>query len=631
MSVNNNEISGKSLDIKNNRLEQLKQILPEVFTEGKIDFDRLKLTLGAEINTNQERYHLNWAGKSEAFRVLQTPTIKTLAPAKEESVNFDETNHIFIEGENLEVLKVLQKSYFGKIKMIYIDPPYNTGNDSFIYPDKFSESKESYQKRVGDKDDEGYMTREGLFHKNSKENGQYHSNWLNMMYPRLFLSRNLLREDGVIFISIDDNEVHNLRMLMNEIFGEENFVANVIWEKKYTRSNDAIFFSDNHDHILIFTRNKDFFKLNLLPRNEEQESAYTNPDNHSKGPWKATPLQAKSGNNTTFIYTFKNGVTWSPPTGTYPRFSIETLARLDANNEIYFGSDGKATPSRKTFLSEAKAGVTPTTIWSYNEVGHNHEANNELKTLNLGGLFDNPKPTRLIKRILELSTLSESNDIILDFFSGSATTAHAVLALNKEDASTGSPQAGNRKFICVQMPEACDEKSEAFKAGYNTIADIGKERIRRVIEKIQKEDEGKLGLEEKNIDLGFKVLKLTDSNFKVWRESEITNEDELKTQMIDFTDPVSPSAAIENMVYELLLKAGFDLNAIIEKKKNFYVINQNELLFLLEKADQKIIDEVIALKPQKVIALDKLFEKNDKLKTNTVLQMKDAGIEFKSI
>ena len=277
-------MNGESLTPKEDKLHQLKNILPEAFTEGKIDWEKLKASLGDSINFSNERYVLNWAGKSDAFKALQAPSYQTLVPVKEESVEFDKTGNLFIEGENLEILKVLQKSYFGKVKMIFIDPPYNTGNDSFIYPDKFSESKEEYQKRIGDKDEEGYITKEGRFTKNSKDNGQYHSNWLNMMYPRLFLARNLLKEDGLIFVSIDDNEIHNLRLLMNEVFGEENFIANLIWEKRFTRSNDAKLMASVIDYVLLY-RKTDNLSMLREPRSEKADSIYTNPDDDPRGEW----------------------------------------------------------------------------------------------------------------------------------------------------------------------------------------------------------------------------------------------------------------------------------------------------------------------------------------------------------
>src|SRR5690606_27402713 len=525
-------MDGKSYDILSDKINRLKELFPEAFTEGRIDWEKLKAALG-DVNFENERYNLNWAGKADAFRVLQQRTSATLRPVEEESVNFNETENVVIEGENLEVLKVLQKSYFGKIKMIYIDPPYNTGSDSFIYPDKFSESKEEYLKRIGDLSEEGYLLKEGFFRKNSKESGHYHSNWLSMMYPRLYIARNLLRDDGVIFVSIDDNEVHNLRMIMNEIFGEENFIATIIWQKKYTRSNDARWFSDNHDYILVFAKNSSNATINLQPRTKKQLEGYSNPDKDPRGDWKSTPLHAKSGNSTSFSYTFKNGVTWKPPKGTFPRFSKDTLKEMDEKDEIWFGKDGKTIPSRKSFLLKVKKGVTPVTIWWHQEVGHNHEANDEMKSLELGGVFNNPKPTRLIKRILQLST--NENDPVLDFFAGSGTTAQAVLELNKEDG-------GNRKFILVQLPEKIAEDSEAYKAGYKTIADICKERIRRVINRLNhdsaglKDEQDKLqeilfkntenpeSTNNKVTDNGFKVFRLTPSNFKHWRSDLIESE-----------------------------------------------------------------------------------------------------------
>ncbi|MDD4439820.1 MAG: DNA methyltransferase [Tissierellia bacterium] len=628
-------MDGTSLTPEQEKLNALRQVLPEAFSEGKIDWEKLKATLGENINFSNERYVLNWAGKSDAFKVLQTPSTKTLVPAKEESVNFDETENIFIEGENLEVLKVLQKSYFGKVKMIYIDPPYNTGNDSFIYPDKFSETKDEYQRRVGDKDEEGYMTKDGMFRKNSKENGQYHSNWLNMMMPRLYLAKNLLRQDGVIFVSIDDNEVHNLRLLMNEIFGEDNFVASIIWQKKYAPQNDAKWFTDNHDYIILFAKSKTEWDLIPLPRSEKQNKYYINDDNDGKGIWRTDNILVKSytANRVFPIVNPNTKEEFYPPQGRCWRYTQDTIDKMLEENRLYFGKDGKGAPQVKRYLKEVKDGVTPLTLWLRDEVGDNQEGKNELNALFEIPTFDTPKVVRLIKQMLLIST--KEDDLILDFFVGSGTTSHAVMDLNKEDG-------GNRKYICVQLPERCDEKSEAFKAGYHTIADIAKERIRRAAKKIQAEiDAEKMKTkeqfdfepdkEEPNIDLGFKVLKLSDSNFKQWQQIEGKDANALAQQIKLFVDPVSEAATVENMVYELLLKSGKDLNSKIEKKHGFFSINENEIILMLEKATQEIIDNVISSKPNKVIALDKLFKGNDQLKTNTVLQMKDAGIEFKTI
>lgn len=628
-------MDGKSLDIQQTQLEKLKELFPEALSEGKVDWEKLKATLGEDITFSNERYVLNWAGKSDAFKVLQSLTTATLTPDKEESVNFDDTGHIFIEGENLEVLKVLQKSYYGKVKMIYIDPPYNTGNDHFIYPDRFSESKEDYLKRVGEKDEEGYLTREGMYRKNSRDSGHYHSNWLNMVYPRLFLARNLLKDDGVIFVSIDDNEVHNLRLLMNEIYGEENFVANIIWEKKFAPSNDAKWFSDNHDHILLYAKNKEDWRPNLIERDEKSLSRYKNPDNDPRGKWVSGDMTVKTYSAAyDYEITTPSGKTVRPPEGICWRFSKQKFEELRNDNRIWFGKEGSNVPRLKRFLSEVKEGITPMTIWKHKEVGHNQEAFQECRKLFEGKqFFDTPKPTRLLKKMIKIG--SGENDIILDFFAGSSSTSHAVFSLNKEEKA-------NRKFICVQLPEKTQEKSEEYKAGYKTIADISKERIRRVIKKIESEQEaekttkaGKLDFgDEKEVpklDLGFKVFKLQSSNFKIWRGNKFENGEQLEKQLDAFTDPTKEGSEEENMLYELMLKSGFDLNSTVEHKGNYYVVNGAEMVVALSKMNETIVKEIISLKPSKCIALDKLFAGNDQLKTNTVLQMRDAGVEFKTI
>jgi len=618
-------MDGRSKDICEDKIKKIKAIIPEAFTEKRIDWEKLKAALGEDIEFKNERYVLNWAGKSNAFKVLQAMTTATLVPDRAASVNFDDTGHVFIEGENLEVLKVLQKSYFGKIKMIYIDPPYNTGNDTFIYPDRFSETRDAYLGRIGDKDETGYMTREGLFRKNSKDGGHYHSNWLSMMYPRLFLARNLLKEDGVIFVSIDDHEVHNLRLLMNEVFGEENFVANIIWEKKYSPSNDAKWLSDNHDHILLYAKNKELWRPRLLNRTSEQNKRYSNKDNDLRGPWKPSDFSVKSYSATyDYQITTPSGRIVSPPPGRCWNTTKEKFELLVKDKRVWFGENGNNIPAIKKFLSEVQDGVVPLTIWKYSEVGHNQEGRQEVKNIFDGkGYFDGPKPVRLIKRILEIANVTD-NDIILDFFSGSCTTAHAVLDLNKQDN-------GSRKFICVQLPEKCDEKSEAFKAGYKTIADIGKERIRRVIKKIKDSDADNLPFKKAKQDLGFKAFTLQPSNFKIWQGDNIENGSQLEKQMQLHLDSVKKDAGKENMLFELLLKSGRSLNSAIENIGDYYRINDKEMVIALTKIDEKIVDAILKDKPQVLITLDRLFENNDQLKTNTLLQMKDASIEFKVV
>jgi len=663
-------MDGTSITPEQEKINALRQLLPEVFSEGKIDWEKLKATLGEDINFVNERYVLNWAGKSDAFKVLQTPTTKTLVPAKDESVNFDETENIFIEGENLEVLKVLQKSYFGKVKMIYIDPPYNTGNDSFIYPDKFSETLKQYQERVGDKDEEGYMTKDGMFKKNSKENGQYHSNWLNMMMPRLYLAKNLLRQDGVIFVSIDDNEVHNLRLLMNEIFGEENFVSEIAWRKSDNQANIGQI-ARVKEYIICFTKSKDDLQLNKIPLTDKAKKEYSYKD--EVGNFRRGILLHKTRGRHFYDVTTKNGNILNGPW----MLKQDTFIKLDNENKILWTSGGDEQPYSKIYLHES-TGQIANDFWD-TSFGSNQEASLALESLFEQRVFDFPKSTKLIKNLITIGSQKES--IILDFFAGSGSTAQAVLDSNKEDG-------GNRKYICVQLPELCDEKSEAYKAGYKTIAEISKERIRRVIAKICKrkehletniaadkkvvelfnakfEDVKKKNpqlfdtknespeienikhqisqVEEKinryseelikinNIDLGFKVLKLEDSNFKQWQQIEGKDAKALAEQMKLFVDPVSENSTIENMAYELLLKSGKDLNSKIENNDGYFLVNGNELALILENVSQEIVAEVMSKHPKKVIALDKLFKGNDQLKTNTVLQMRDAGIEFKTI
>jgi len=697
-------MDGKSLTPQELKLQQLKEILPEAFAEGKVDWEKLKATLGEEINFANERYVLNWAGKSEAFKVLQAPTTKTLVPDKNESVNFDETENIFIEGENLEVLKVLQKSYFGKVKMIYIDPPYNTGKDSFIYPDKFSETKAEYEKRVGDKDEEGYLTKDGMFRKNSKENGQYHSNWLNMMYPRLFLAKNLLKQDGVIFISIDDNEVDNLRLMMNEIFGEENFINLISVNMKNiagaSGGGEDIRLKKNIEYLLLYTKNYselesfnnvyDYIPIHDLVQQYREENKS----------WKYTSVLINKGEkeyigdtldgdgNKIAIYKRLNPVfksisqltkedniteeqaykkyakkifqTAMPQSSIRPRvmkkvkelgdvndfYSIEYVPKSGRNKGSKYEQFYKGTSFRLlAWLSDVSEEI--------DDVLHKKELKgtywdfaSETKNLSKEGSIPYPngkKPISLIKRMIEMVSSETKNDIILDFFAGSGSTAHAVLDINKEDN-------GNRVSISVQLPELVgqDDKDENYsKEEFNhikTVSNISITRIKNAISKYQEQNDEKNsqldfdGENKKNQDLGFKTLKLSDSNFKQWQQIKGNDAEALEKQMKLFVDPVSENATTENMVYELLLKSGKDLNSKLEHKDlpdgkagNYYCVNDNELIFMLEKATQEIVDSVIKEKPQKVIALDRLFKDNDQLKTNTSLQMKDAEIEFKTI
>ncbi|WP_241155888.1 site-specific DNA-methyltransferase [Neisseria yangbaofengii] len=541
-------------------------------------------------------------------------------------MDFDDTQNVFIEAENMEALKILQKAYAGSVKMIYIDPPYNTGSDSFIYPDKFSETREEYAKRVGDKDEAGYLKRDGVFQgafrKNSKENGHYHSNWLNMMLPRLHLAKTLLREDGVIFISIDDNEQAQLKLLCDEVFGAENFVADVIWQKKYSPQNDAKWFSTMHDYILCFAKNKDNWRPNLLERTKEQNARYSNPDNDPRGNWKASDFSVKTYSaNYDFPITTPSGRIVNPPPSRSWRTSRENFEKLLADNRVWFGSNGNNVPAIKKFLHEVKQGITPSTIWFREDVGDNQEAAKNIRDLFETPPFETPKPVRLLDRILKLST--DLDSIVLDFFSGSGTTAHAVMQLNAEDG-------GNRRYICVQLPEETDEKSEARKAGFANIAEIAKERIRRAGAQIS----GSLK-DGQTVDTGFKVFKLAESHFKQWRNPLKLDEAGLTAQLEMFQNVVAEEASAGHMAYELALRLGFRLtDPMIFSDGMVWLDNMagtRKTALFLETFSDGLLLQCLAQSPQKIFALDRVFNGDDALKTNAALQCEDAGVAFETL
>ena len=568
-------------------IEKIQSLFPDCVTETidertgelvrKVDFEKLQQNLSdVIISGREERYQFTWPDKKKAILLANSPVNAALRPCREESVDFDNTQNLYIEGDNLDVLKCLKETYLHKVKMIYIDPPYNTGND-FVYEDDFAESSAEYLANSGQFDEQG-----NRLVTNTESNGRFHTDWLNMIYPRLKVARDLLTDDGVIFISIDDNEQENLKRVCDEIFGESNFVAQLIWEKKYTIANDAKYFSDNHDYILCFAKNKEAFAIGKLPRTEEMNAAYKNPDNHPKGPWKATPLHARSGSSSSanFSYTFKNGITFTPPTGRFSAYSEETLKAMDENNEIWFGKDGKSIPSRKTFLCDLKNdGVVPRTIISYSEGGHNHEADEEMKGLLKKKVFTSPKPSKLLHLLLTIGNV-KNDSIILDFFSGSATTAHAVMQLNAEDG-------GNRKFIMVQLPELTDEKSEAYKAGYKTICEIGKERIRRAGKKI-KEDSP---LTTQDLDTGFRVLKLDSSNME---DIYYTPKDISQANLFSLVDNVKSDRTAEDLLFQVMLELGATLDSKIATEvvagKTIYNVADG---YLVACFDKDVTDEVV--------------------------------------
>jgi adenine-specific DNA-methyltransferase len=627
------KVNPTSLDVLAQRLEELKKLFPETVREGQIDFDRLKKTLDGSLigDTEGERYGLSWAGKNESFRHIQEPTTATLKPIRKQSVDFDHTQNLFIEGDNLQVLKVLQKSYYGAVKMIYIDPPYNTGSDSFIYPDRFAETQREYLERIGEKDAEGNLIKDGFWRKNSRDAGHFHSNWLSMMYPRLFLARNLLRQDGVIFVSIDDNEVHNLRMIMNEIFGEENFVAQVIWKNVYGGGSKTKYIVNQHEYLLCFARNKDDIKEIDLPPSDEARKRYTEKDDKysERGSFFTQPLATTSMDtrpNLRFPIFWKGHEIWPEKQWQWSKERVEEALK---NDELVIRHEnGKYSVRYKQYLKDEDGEERSSKLFSVFIKPWTQEGTAEISELfGNGKTFAFPKPSVLIQQLISLCW-KDPNAIILDFFAGSCSTAHAVMQFNAEDG-------GNRKFICVQMAEPCDENSEAFKAGFKTIADIGRERIRRAAKKIAKEAEGKLDFNGGKVDLGFKVFKLDESNFKEWR-SDVKTAGVLERQMFDFIDNVKPNVSRENILFELMLKTGLDLNVPVEERKigdnSYYRIDGGKLIICLEdKITKKLVDAILKEKPEKSLCLDRAFENNDQLKTNTILQMEAEKIEFKVI
>jgi len=540
-------------------IERIKALFPNVITEMKdekgnlkegIDFERLKQELSGDVVEGTERYDFTWVGKKAAILEANTPIRKTLRPCIEESKDWETTENLYIEGDNLDVLKLLQESYLGKVKMIYIDPPYNTGND-FIYRDNFTRSCEEYDDESGVYDEEG----DRLF-KNTETNGRFHSDWCSMMYPRLVLARNLLREDGVVFISIDDSEVAQLRKICDEVLGESNFVACIVWERAYSPVNLKKHFSESHDYIICYAKTLNNLVCNGLPRSEEADNRYSNQDNDPRGNWASDNLSVGPAvESNIYAITTPSGRKVMPPNGYSWRLSQARFAEFLSDNRIWFGDDGNGVPRIKRFLSEVKQGITPMTIWKYQEVGHSQKASQDLKRLfDDKSVFTYPKPVELVKRLLELYT--NSNSIILDFFSGSATTAHAVMQLNAEDS-------GKRKFIMVQLQEPCDESSEAFRAGYKNICEIGKERIRRAGEKIKEEIQDsnkqiKMGEEPKTVpDIGFRVFKADSTNMKdvYYAPHEYSQE-----RLLDFESNIKEERTELDLLYGVLLEWGLPLS-----------------------------------------------------------------------
>lgn len=625
--------AAQSVDIMNENIGRLKELFPEAVTEGRIDFEVLRQLLGDEVDDRDEKYGLNWNGKRRARQLALTPSLGTLRPCPEESVDWDTTKNIFIEGDNLEVLKLLQKSYAGKVKLIYIDPPYNTGKD-FVYKDDFQDNIKNYQMLIGARDNEGRMVEA-----NSESSGRYHTEWLNMLYPRLRLARSLLKSDGVIFVSIADHEVHNLRIALNEIFGEENFIASVVWQKVFSPKNSAKHFSEDHDYILVYAQNSEIWRPRLLPRTEEMESRYNNPDNDERGPWTSGDLSARNyyGEGTYSIACPSGRVLAGPPPGTYWRVSDQKFQELDQDGRIWWGDSGGNVPRLKRFLSEVKSGRVPQTLWKYEEVGHTQEAKKEvLEAIEFLGddpIFDTPKPTRLIQRMLQIGTTADEPDLVLDFFAGSGSTLHAVYKKNQEDG-------GNRRTILVQLPEPLASKTNK---STRTLADLTKDRLRGARKKIiaQFENDPPDFINEQDStfnDLGFRVFKLDSSNIRAWNGDVEDLEDELDLSINHLVEGRSE----QDVLCELLLKLGLELCVPIEDRtiagKTVHSIGGGVLMACLETSIAKeglepLGQGIVARHQQQapegetqVVFRDSAFE-DDVAKTNITAILEQNGIK----
>ncbi|OBT29311.1 DNA methylase N-4 [Vibrio cyclitrophicus] len=607
----------KSLDIENENINQLKEIFPEVIKEGKVDFDALKSILGGQIDDGDERFNFSWKGKNKARQIAQTPSLATLRPCKDESISWEETENIFIEGDNLEVLKALQKSYHKKVKMIYIDPPYNTGND-FVYKDNFVDSLTNYQKLTDQLDKNGKA-----LNTNSDSSGRYHTNWLNMIYPRLKLARNLLRDDGIIFISIDDVEVRNLRFVCDEIFGEDNFLAQVAWEKRYTRSNNAKRFYSLKDNILVY-RKSAILEVVKEARNEKSDSNYSNPDNDPRGAWTTSSYvnPAVKSERKNLVYEIENpfsGKLVEHPTHAW-KHSKESCENHAKDGRLWWGKDGNAEyPRLKIFLSEQTGGLVPIDLWSYKEAGTTDDGGKEIKELFGSAVFDTPKPTQLIRKMLGIATSKDNNDIILDFFAGSGTTGHSVLLENEKDG-------GNRRFILVQLPEPCLSSSIAGKSNYKHIAELTKERLRKCTDKIV------------SGDIGFKSFKLDTTNIRLW-DADFDNLEQVLQQA---TESIKADRSSEDVLYEIFLKYGYDLTTPVETEvvngKTVFVVGAGSLFVCLDdEITTDTVEGIAKLKEEydpettQVVFKDEGFA-DDQVKTNAIQILKQAAInDVKSI
>jgi adenine-specific DNA-methyltransferase len=625
-----NKLKMHSPDLTQSNIDKLAEIFPNCIAEARgtngvvkrgIDFDQLRQELSTSIVEGpQERYQLNWPGKREALLTANAPIAKTLRPYRSESVDFDTTKNLFIEGDNLDALKLLQETYLNKVKLIYIDPPYNTGKD-FVYNDDFAQDTESYLARTNQKDLAG-----NRMVANSESNGRFHSDWLTMMYSRLRLARSLLSAEGVIFISIDDSEIGNLRKLCDEVFGEDKFAAQIIWKKRSTPPNDRVI-GAQHDYILVYVK-ESLGALKLRKRSDEQVARYKNPDNHPKGPWAAGDLMGnvKGGRYVASLYypitNPRTGKQHFPSSNGNWRFNDARIKELIENDEIYFGDDDEGRPKLKRFLSQVKDGITWTTLWDFAPL--NTAASGEMSEI-FGNLatFENPKPIDLIRLVLEAG--SSRDGIVLDFFSGSATTAHATMKLNSEDG-------GSRRFILVQLPEICGDESEPGRAGFKTIAEIGKERIRRVGKKMKQESAGKNGVDK--LDVGFRVLKIDSSNMKeVFYTPDAVSQDLLSDQV----NNIREDRTSEDLLFQVLLDWGVDLALPITQEsiagKPVYFVDDNALAACFEEGVSEEFVKLLAKRePLRAVFRDASFASDSvKINVEQIFNLMSPGTEVKTI
>lgn len=602
-----NKLELSSVDGTQLNLEALYQIAPSCFTEVKddktgelrrvVNFTALRQLLGDNaVEDTDEMYQFTWPGKQEARREAAHPTTKTLRPVVEDSVDWDNTQNLYIEGDNLEVLKLLQKSYMGKVKMIYIDPPYNTGND-FVYDDDFAVSKDDYDLFAGNVDELG-----NRYRKNTETNGRFHSDWCSMMYSRLMVARSLLTEDGVIFISIDDNEQRNLKNICDEIFGSSNFIAQLIWERAYSPKNDAKYISNSHDYVLMYALDLEKFTIGRLPRTEEANARYSNPDNDPRGVWKASDMSVKTYTSSCdYKITTPSGKIVEPPAGRCWRLSAKAFAERLHDNRIWFGPNGDSTPSIKRFLSELKyEGMAPTSILFYKEVGHSQEGAKEVVSLfGNKGVFDGPKPVRLLERLIILANL-KSDSIVLDFFSGSATTAHALMKMN-------SNKNFQCKFILVQLPEEVNDTKKEQE--YKNICEIGKERIRRAGKKIKEESP----LTTQNLDTGFRVFRLADSNFEEVKKAPSEYD---QSQLDLFLNNVKSDRTDLDLLFGAMLSWGVQLSLPMTSEevdgKMIYSVNDGDLVACFaDDITENIVKAMADKQPLRVLFRDSCFARDD--------------------